>query len=133
LPFDDEYDGLEYINGTILIVTEDVDESIVLSGMFALNGFKCFKCPSADEALKVFDKYIDKIDSMLIDGKIAADRGVMIISKIKIKKPSVKIVVVANNDNAKVRVLSYGADDFIVKPTSAETLTNRVITQLARR
>jgi DNA-binding response OmpR family regulator len=133
LPIDDDYGGLNYINGTILIVTDEWDMNIVLSGVFALNGFKCFKCASAEEALKTLDEYIDEVDSMLIDGRIAADRGAMVIAKTKIKKPSIKIVVVANNDSAKTRVLDYGADDFVLKPISAETLTNRVITQLARR
>ena len=130
---EDEYNNLNYINGTILIVTEDIDINIVLSGVFGLNGFKSFKCTSAEEALKTLDEHVDEVDSMLIDGKISADRGAMIIIKSKTKKPSLKIIVVANNDSAKTRVLDYGADDFILKPVSAEVLTNRVITQLARR
>ncbi len=133
MTLEDRYDGLNYINGTILIVTDEIDMNTVLSGVFALNGFKCLKCTSAEEVLKTFDDYIDEVDSMLINGKIAADRGAMIIVKIKAKKSSVKIVVVSNNDSAKTRVLDYGADDFILKPISAESLTNRVITQLARR
>ena len=133
MPLDDNYGGLEYINGTIIIVTDDIDVNIVLSGVFSLNGFKCFKCTSAQEALEILEKYVGEINSMLVNGHIAADRGAMIISKSKMIKPSIKIVVLANNDSAKTRVLSYGADDFLIKPTSAETLTNRVITQLARR
>jgi DNA-binding response OmpR family regulator len=133
MSIEDDYRGLDYINGTILIVTDDNDINIVLSGVFALNGFKCFKCSSAEEALKTLDEHIDTVDSMLIDGRIAADRGAMIIVKSKTKKPSVRIVVVASSDTAKTRVLSYGADDFLIKPVSAEVLTNRVITQLARR
>ena len=129
----DNYSGLDYINGTILLVTDDNDINTVLSGTFALNGFRCFKCITAEEALKILDEHVDKVDSMLIDGRIAADRGAMIIVKSKIKKPLVKIVVVASNDSVKTRVLDYGADDFLVKPVSAEVLTNRVITQLARR
>ena len=130
---EDEYDSLNYVNGTILIVTDDADINIVLSGVFGLNGFKCFKCTSSEEALKTLDEHVDEVDSMLIDGKIAADRGAMIIVKSKTTNPSLKIIVVANNDSAKTRVLDYGADDFILKPVSAEVLTNRVITQLARR
>ncbi|HEU5119642.1 MAG TPA: response regulator [Candidatus Nitrosocosmicus sp.] len=79
------------------------------------------------------DKNINTVDSMLIDGKIAADRGAMIIVRSKTKKPSIKIIVVANSDNAKTRVIDYGADDFMLKPVSVEVLTNRVITQLAKR
>lgn len=133
MSIEDTYDGLEYINGTILIATDDIDMNILLSGVFALNGFRCFKCTTAEEVLKVFGEHFDQVDSMLIDGRIAADRGAMIISRVKVKKPTVKIIVVANNGSVKTRVLDYGADDFLLKPTSAENLTNRVITQLARR
>ncbi|HSA75317.1 MAG TPA: response regulator [Candidatus Nitrosocosmicus sp.] len=133
MPIEDNYGGLDYINGTILIVTEDIDLNIVLGGVFSLNGFKCFKCTSAEEALETLDKNINAVDSMLIDGKIAADRGAMIIVRSKTKNPSIKIIVVANSDNAKTRVIDYGADDFMLKPVSAEVLTNRVITQLAKR
>lgn len=133
MPIKDNYEGLDYINGTILIVTDDIDINIVLSGTFALNGFKCFKCTSAEEALRTLDEHINAVDSMLIDGRIAADRATMIIVKSKTKKPHVKIVVVASSDTAKTRVLDYGADEFVLKPISAEALTNKVITQLARR
>lgn len=133
MPIEDNYNGLDYINGTILIVTDDIDINIVLSGTFALNGFKCFKCTSAEEALRTLDEHIDEVDSMLIDGRIAADRGTMIIVKSKTKKPVLKIVVVASSYNAKTRVMDYGADEFVLKPISAEALTNKVITQLARR
>lgn len=130
---DDIYDDLDYVNGTIIIVTDDIDENTVLSGMFALNGFKCFKTASAEEALDVLDRYIDRVDAMLIDGKIAQDRGAMIIVKSKRKKVDIKIVVVANNDNAKTRVLDYGADEFTLKPTSPEILISKVLTQLSHR
>jgi DNA-binding NtrC family response regulator len=86
MSIEDNYRGLDYINGTILIVTDDDDINIVLSGVFALNGFKCFKCHSAEEALKTLDEHIDTVDSMLLDGRIAADRGAMIIVKSKTKK-----------------------------------------------
>ena len=133
MSIEDEYDELHYINGTILIVTDDIDINNLLSAVFALNGFKCFKCATAEEAIKKLEEHIEEVDSMLIDGKIASDRAAKIIVKSKTKKPSVKIVVVANNSSIRTRVLEYGADDFMLKPVSAEVLTNRVITQLARR
>lgn len=114
-------------------MTDDFDMNVVLSGVFALNGFKCFKCLTADEALDTLDKHVQKIDSMLINGKIAADRGAMLIVKSKAKKRDLKIMVIANNTNNKTRVLDYGADEFLTKPMSAENLTNRMITILGRR
>ncbi len=57
----------------------------------------------------------------------------MIIVKSKRKKSDIKIVVVANNDNAKTRVLDHGADEFTLKPTSPEILISKVFTQLSYR
>lgn len=57
----------------------------------------------------------------------------MLIVKVKRKKPTVKIIVVANKNGIKTRVLDYGADEFVLKPISAENLTNKMITQLVRR
>jgi DNA-binding response OmpR family regulator len=127
----DTYDSLDYVNGTIIIATDDADINTVLSGVFALNGFKCFKTSTAEQALKVFDEYRDRIDSMLINGHIAQDRSSMVISKVKKKKPSVKIVVVANNQSIRTRVLDYGADEFTLKPMNPEMLTNKVLSLLA--
>lgn len=129
----DNQNGYNSINGTVLIVNEQIDVSIVLSGVFGLNGFNCIKCHSAEEATKILEEKSEEIDVMLLDGKIAEDRGAMLIVKSKTKNHKIKIVVVASHDNAKTRVLDYGADDFVVKPISAESITNRVITQLVKR
>jgi DNA-binding NtrC family response regulator len=128
---EDSYGRLNYVNGTIIIATDDADINTVLSGVFALNGFKCFKTSTAEEALKAFDEYQDTVDSMLINGQIAEDRSAQIIIKVKKKKPSVKIVVIANNQDIRTRVLQYGADEFTLKPMSAEMLTNKILTLLA--
>lgn len=114
-------------------MTDDFDMNVVLSGVFALNGFKCFKCLTAEEALYTFDKHIEKVDSILVDGKIAADRETMLIVKSKAKKRDLKIMVIANNTNNKTRILDYGADELLTKPMSAENLANRMIILLARR
>lgn len=133
MSIEDKYDEIDYVNGTIIIVTDDADINTVLSGVFGLNGFKCFKCTSADEALMVFNEQVDSVDSILIDGKIATNRSTMLIVKIKNKKPAVKIIVLADKNSTKTRVLDYGADEFVLKPMSAENMTNKVITLLAKR
>ncbi|MDQ4074130.1 MAG: response regulator [Thermoproteota archaeon] len=124
---EDAYDRLNYVNGTIIISTDDADINTVLSGVFALNGFKCYKTSNAEEAFRIFEDYKDTVDSMVIDGQIAADRSSMLIVKVKKKKPQVKIVVVSNNQSIKTGVLEYGADEFTLKPISAEMLTNKVL------
>jgi hypothetical protein len=48
---------------------------------------RCFKCNLAEEALRILDENIQQVDSMLINGRIAADRATMIITKSKLKSP----------------------------------------------
>ncbi len=127
----DSYDRLNFVNGSIVIVTDDMDINTVLSGTFGLNGFKTFKATTGEEALKILHEHIDKVDSIIVDGMIAADRQAMFIMKVKKMKPEVKILVVSNNQEAKTRVLEYGADEFTMKPMSAEMLTNKMLTLLA--
>lgn len=133
MSIENEYDEMDYVNGTIIIVTDNADINIVLSGVFGLNGFNCFKCTTAEEALAIFNENVDKVDSVLIDGKIATNRSAMLIVKIKNRKPTVKIVVLADKNSTKTRVLDYGADEFVLKPMNAESMTNKVITLLAKK
>ena len=129
----DTYDDLDYVNGTIIIVTDNLDINALLAGVFSLNGFKCFKATSAEESIQILDEHKDKVDSMLINGKIAADRGTMLIVNARRRVNDIKIVVVAGSENAKTRVLDYGADDFTGKSMSAEMLVNKVLPQLTKK
>ena len=45
----------------------------------------------------------------------------------------VKIIVLADKNSTKTRVLDYGADEFVLKPMSAESMTNKVITLLTKK
>ena len=107
MSIEDENDAMDYVNGAIIIVTDNSDINTVLSGVFGLNGFECFKCTTPEEALTIFNENFEKIDSILIDGKIAANRSTMLIIKMKNKKPSIKIMVLADKNNTKTRVLDY--------------------------
>ena len=64
--------------------------NIVLSGVFTLNGFRCFKCTLAEETLRILEENIQQVDSMLINGRIAADRGDNDNYKVEIKKAQCK-------------------------------------------
>jgi DNA-binding response OmpR family regulator len=61
-----------------------------------------------------------------VDGKIAADRATMLIIKVKRVNSNIKIIVLAEDETDKTRVLEYGADEFTVKPVSAESIVDKV-------
>ena len=75
----------------------------------------------------------DKVDFIFIDGKIAADRGAVLIIKVKKINSDIKIVVLADEQNDKTRVLDYGADEFITRPISAESIIDKVNTLLIKK
>ena len=72
-------------------------------------------------------KEIDGIvDVIFVDGKIAADRAALLIVKVKRINSNILIVVLAEDETDKTRVLEYGADEFATKPVSAETVADKV-------
>jgi DNA-binding response OmpR family regulator len=63
---------------------------------------------------------------LLLNGRIAADRGAMVIVKAKRISPDIKILAIADDENEKTRVLDYGADGFATKPISIETIVHKI-------
>ena len=63
---------------------------------------------------------------MLLNGKIAAERGTRVIVEAKRINPDIKILAIAEDENEKTRVLDYGADGFTTKPISVETIVNKI-------
>jgi hypothetical protein len=61
-----------------------------------------------------------------MDGKTAADSGVMLIIKIKHLNSGIKIFVIADDENDKTRVLEYWAEEFAIKPISTGTIVDKL-------
>lgn len=111
---------------SIVLVENDVDVSNVLAGHFALANFRVYKTTSAIECLDILKELENKVDVVLINGAIAADRGPMLIVNIKKLNLNIQILALAENENNKTRVLDYGADEFAVKPISPTTTVEKV-------
>jgi DNA-binding response OmpR family regulator len=75
--------------------------------------------------LKKFKELDNKVDVVLVNGRIAADRGAMLIANIKKLSLKIKIFALADNENNKTRVLDYGADEFAIKPISPTTVVEK--------
>ncbi len=111
----------------VLIVDEDKILVNYLYALFKLSGYEVIMAFSSNECLRFLEQSNrSKIDAALVDGKIAEDRGAMVVSKIKQLNKDIRILVVANNDNPKNIILEYGADDFIIKPVGGETLLSKI-------
>ena len=111
----------------ILIADENKDVNILLAATLVLKGYEVYKTYSADECIsKLEEEYEGKVNVLLLNGAIAADRGAMVIVKAKRINPDIKILAVADDESEKTRVLDYGADGFTTKPISVETIVNKI-------
>jgi response regulator of citrate/malate metabolism len=61
-----------------------------------------------------------------MNGKTASDRGAMLIIKIKRQNSDIKVFAIAEDENDKTRILEYGAEEFAIKPISAETIVDKL-------
>jgi DNA-binding response OmpR family regulator len=113
-----------------IIVDENRDVNCLLAGIFTLKGFETYKAFSVSECLNILKELEGKVDIIFMDGKIAADRGALLIIKVKRINPDIKVIAVANDESDKTRVLDYGADDFTTKPISLETIIDRANSML---
>lgn len=110
----------------IIIVDENKDVVSILAGTFGLNGYEVHKSFSAEECLNKVNELDGRVDIVFVDGKIAADRAAILIIKVKRINSNIKIMVLAEDETDKTRVLDYGADEFATKPISAETIVDKV-------
>ena len=106
----------------VLIVQEDEDANILLSGMMCLKGIESHKFTTGEDCIKKVKEFKGKVDVVIISGDIASDRYLKIILTIKQINNNIKILVIAEEDSEKTRLLGYGADEFTLKPMSPENV-----------
>ena len=107
----------------IIIVEDDTEINSLITAICRLNGYETYM---AFSAVKCLEEMHNQVDVVYINGTIAADKGAILISKIKQIDLNIKILVVANDDSARNIILEYGADDFLIKPVSAETILGKI-------
>jgi DNA-binding response OmpR family regulator len=110
----------------IIIADDNKDVNLLVAATLVLKGYEVYKTYSADECISKLEELEGKVDVLLLDGAIAADRGAMVMVKAKRINPDIKILAVADDESKKTRVLDYGADGFSTKPISLETIVNKI-------
>ncbi len=116
----------------VIVCDDDAELNSFIRNHFKLDGYETHQALSAQECIDKLEELGDTVDAITIDGKIAADRSVMLILKVKRMNRKVKVFVLADRGLAedKTRIMDYGADEFAVKPLSMESLINKVNIQL---
>ena len=112
----------------VVIVDDDEDVARAIRSAFRLEGFEA-RTATAEECLsKIKEIGGDKVEAVTINGSLASDRGTMLIINIKKINLNIKIFVIAERhlEDTKVRVLDYGANEFVLKPISMTTIVDKV-------
>jgi DNA-binding response OmpR family regulator len=116
----------------VIILFSDPDVLTTLSGAFRLKNYEVFKASALEECISILEKENGKVDVIVLDAKLAADRSAKLILSVRRMNQDVKILAIAGDDTAKTRILDYGADEFALKPMSTENVADKVFNLIAR-
>ena len=112
----------------LIVCDNDAELNLFIRNFFKLDGYETHQALSAQECIDRLSELGDTVDAIIVDGKIASDRSAMLILNVKRMNKNVKVFVLAdrNLSEEKIRIMDYGADEFAVKPLSAESLIKKV-------
>ncbi len=117
----------------VMIVLEDNDAITNLGGLLWLKCYEVYKANTAEECLtKISELGDEKIHVAIISQKIALDGRSMLITNLKRSNIDTKILVIADEDSDKTKILDYGADEFTLKPISPENVADKLFMLITR-
>lgn len=116
---------------TVLIVDDELDMRNLIEVMLSQSNFKTLSVPNGEEAYQII-AYED-IDIVLLDVMMDREDGFAVCENIRKLSPVPVIFLTARDANEdKVRGLTIGGDDYIVKPFTASELVARINAVLRR-
>jgi DNA-binding NtrC family response regulator len=116
----------------VFIVQEHEDANLVLNGLLWLKGCESHKFTESKECLEKINQFEGKVDAVIIGGNIASDRNLTLIINIKKISTNTKVLVIADEDSDKTRILGYGADEFGLKPMTPDNIVDKVLMLISR-
>jgi DNA-binding response OmpR family regulator len=117
----------------VMIVLEDNDSITILAGLLWLKGYEVHKASTAEECLsKISELGSQRVHVVIVSQKTALEGRGMLIVKVKRSNIDTKILVIADEDTEKTKILDYGADEFTLKPISPENVADKLFMLLTR-
>ncbi len=116
----------------VLLGESDKKMDAALTGMLKRQGVAVVAANTPKELLNLLDKYKEAIDLVCINGRLASERGGLLISRARTIGRNVRVIVVADRDDDRVNILRYGADEFIQKPLSPDVVAAKIMALIAK-
>ena len=116
---------------TVLIIDDEQDMSHLIEMMLQNSGFETFTAANGTEAYDLLLR--EKIDLVLLDVMMPHEDGFAICQSIRAMSDVPLIFLTARDANEdKVKGLTLGGDDYIVKPFTIDELVARIQAVLRR-
>ncbi|NVJ99832.1 MAG: sigma-54-dependent Fis family transcriptional regulator [Alphaproteobacteria bacterium] len=113
----------------ILIVEDEITQSTLLSGIVGRAGYEAEIAMSGQEAVdRLADASRPAIDVMLLDLVMPGMDGIEVLKAIRPKMPALPVIMLTAHSSIAtvVDAMRAGANDFIVKPASAERIRTAI-------
>ncbi|MGG0655171.1 response regulator transcription factor [Rummeliibacillus pycnus] len=116
---------------TILIVDDEQDMRNLINVMLRQSGFQTLQASGGNDAFKTLSEY--QVDLIILDVMMPQMDGFEVCTEIR-KKSDVPIIFLTAKDanEDKVKGLTIGADDYVVKPFTSNELVARIQAVLRR-
>jgi len=117
----------------VMIAIEDKDAMANIAGLLWFKGYEVYKSNSAEDcSLKMNELKDRNMHVVIVSQQVALDSRAMLIVKVKRSNIDTKVLVIADEDNEKTKILDYGADEFTLKPISPENVADKLFMLLTR-
>jgi DNA-binding NtrC family response regulator len=113
----------------VLIVEDELTQITLLDGVISRAGFTTEQAMSGPEAVKrLLDQTLPRIDVVLLDLMMPGMDGIEVLESIRPRHPNLPVVMLTAHSsiNTVVDAMRAGANDFIVKPASAERIRSAI-------
>jgi PAS domain S-box-containing protein len=132
LRLDPMRDGIEerFSTGQTLLIVEDETHLLELVTLTAeKRGFRVFAAKDGEEAIEVYQKHWNEIDTVLLDWGLPRLGGTSVFRKLKELNPRVKVIGVSGylDFDLRDRMLREGVQDFLQKPCTANEILAKVL------
>jgi DNA-binding response OmpR family regulator len=119
-------------NSTVLVVEDDPAIRRGLCDALKYAGYGVLECGEGDKAGPMALE--STIDLVLLDVMLPRKNGFEILKELRAARPALPVIMVTarGSENDRVKGLSDGADDYVIKPFSAMELLARVEAVLRR-
>jgi DNA-binding NtrC family response regulator len=116
----------------LILLLDFPDANSLLAGVLSLKGFKVLKSKSSNECLSSVSQSEEKVDIVLADKESAVENNSFLLNEMNRRSPDTMMVVLVDDDD-DIHRLPENTVEFVLRPTSAENLADKILYMLAKR